>query len=268
MKWYEDSKLFKYSHEDLEQCEQFHIVGGEPLLIEEHYDVLTKFVESGRAKNVSLDYNSNLTHVPTRVIKLWENFKEVKIGVSIDGLGPVNDYIRYPSKWENVEKNLQKVANSKVPLLMWITLTVMVYNIFEIPKLLKWQIQHGGKYFSQLDWLLFLVPHPLHNPVHLSAAVLPKEVKNQVRSVYHDFQHGWFEDYLSNSDLDEESRQRYRERMANIIENIIACMDQRDNVQYLDDFFKYTDSMDRYRDQSFEESLPMLYNALSPYRKL
>ena len=35
---------------------------------------------------------------------LWENFRHVSVGVSIDGVEKVNDYIRYPSKWKNIQK--------------------------------------------------------------------------------------------------------------------------------------------------------------------
>ena len=84
-------------------------MGGEPLLIHQHYDFLNELVERGRAPFVTLEYNTNLSIVPEKALKLWEHFKKVKLGVSLDGVGPINDYIRHPSKWSVMERNLLKI---------------------------------------------------------------------------------------------------------------------------------------------------------------
>ena len=58
---------------------------GEPLIIEEHKESLRSLVKNNKAKNIRLEYNTNLTTIPDEVFELWKNFKEIRIAASIDG---------------------------------------------------------------------------------------------------------------------------------------------------------------------------------------
>ena len=89
--------------------QELYFEGGEPLLIPEHYKILEFLVEEGLARQVNLRYNSNGLELPDKLFKLWDHFKEVRFNFSIDAYAERNDYIRYPSKWSDVEKNLKKL---------------------------------------------------------------------------------------------------------------------------------------------------------------
>ena len=54
-----------------------------------------------------MTYNSNITRIPEEALELWPEFRKVSVCASLDGIGPVNEYIRHPSKWEEIEKNLR-----------------------------------------------------------------------------------------------------------------------------------------------------------------
>lgn len=82
-------------------------VGGEPTLSEEHIVYLKKLIETGKSKDVKISYVTNLTGITNELLELWKNFKEVHLGVSIDGYKEVNEYIRYPFKWSKVESTLR-----------------------------------------------------------------------------------------------------------------------------------------------------------------
>ena len=94
----------------IKHLRHIYIVGGEPLLIERHYQFLEKCINQGQAKKIRLEYNTNITAISDRVLDLWQHFKQVRIGASIDALGELNDYIRYPSKWNQVEKKFTKTG--------------------------------------------------------------------------------------------------------------------------------------------------------------
>ena len=38
----------------------------------------------------------------------WKKFKKVILVASIDGYKDINEYIRFPSKWSAIEKNINK----------------------------------------------------------------------------------------------------------------------------------------------------------------
>lgn len=89
--------------------EQISFIGGEPTISDEHVRYLKKLIETGRSNQIKISYVTNLTGINDALVDLWNHFKSVQITVSIDGYGKVNEYIRYPFKWEKVETNLRKL---------------------------------------------------------------------------------------------------------------------------------------------------------------
>ena len=51
---------------------------------------------------------------------MWEKFKRVQIGASIDGMNDVLEYQRYHAKWKSIEKNLQLLDNLPKNVSAWI----------------------------------------------------------------------------------------------------------------------------------------------------
>jgi hypothetical protein len=168
-RWPEDENFY----DDLYQCapnmEVLYINGGEPTLIKAHWNYLRKLAESGRSKNIVLWYNINMTKVETEWVELWQQFKETRICASIDDIGRRNHYIRYPTMWNDVKDNLQKLLDT--PLTVRITQTVSAYN------------------FAYLDEFLDWAPCPVdmnfvYDPDYLSPAVLPPEVRKKIIARY------------------------------------------------------------------------------------
>ncbi len=168
---------------DLENIDFLNFAGGEPLLIPESFELLERFVKSGKSKNITLAYNTNLTVLPAAAKDLWPKFREVRVSVSLDGFHEVNSYIRYPSSWEKIEKNLKELdENHKSYGISHLSVhsTLQIYNVFSFPEFLRWM-----KGFS------FLHPYPdityLTSPEHFDLRVLPKEAKrlaeNSLRSI-------------------------------------------------------------------------------------
>lgn len=97
----------------LEQClpsvERLHFAGGEPLIVPEMVDALQQCVASGRANQIELSYNTNVTVLPEKVTALWPHFRSVSLLCSVDGYGRLNDYIRRPSCWSDIDRNLRTI---------------------------------------------------------------------------------------------------------------------------------------------------------------
>ena len=55
----------------------------------------------------------SMTTVPPYAFDLWKKFDKVQISCSIDDLTDRNYYIRYPTKWIDVENNLNKLLQLK-----------------------------------------------------------------------------------------------------------------------------------------------------------
>jgi MoaA/NifB/PqqE/SkfB family radical SAM enzyme len=107
---YDDMEGFRWPEREdfwedlLKHCDgvkTFYINGGEPTLIKQHFKFLERLANLGRT-DVKLWYNINMTNLNEDIIELWRKFDNVKISCSIDDLGDRNEYIRYPTKWDDV----------------------------------------------------------------------------------------------------------------------------------------------------------------------
>jgi len=161
--WPEDENFY----EDLYKCapnmEVLYINGGEPTLIKAHWNYLKRLVDSGRSKNIILWYNINMTNLPEEAIPLWKEFKEARVCPSIDDLEHRNQYIRFPTEWSDVEKNLSLIKD--VPeLTVRITQTVSAYSYIYLDKFLDWAPVPVDMNF-------------VYDPDYLSPGILPPVVR-------------------------------------------------------------------------------------------
>lgn len=127
--------------DNLSHLKEVKFVGGEPLLARSHPPILKKISERS-GFTVKLSYFTNVTTWPSHdVLELWKKFNKVTIWWSIDGFKKVNDYIRFPSKWKNVEENCRKFLklSSDFPNLeIKMNCTVSTYNLLSLSELERW----------------------------------------------------------------------------------------------------------------------------------
>jgi len=101
-----DSRIEKIKQfVDINEINFFHFWGGEPLLTDTHL----KFInEIKNPQDVVLAYTSNCSIFPKdNVLKTWEKFKSVRIGLSIDGIEDRFHYIRWPLYWDKAKRNIE-----------------------------------------------------------------------------------------------------------------------------------------------------------------
>ena len=55
---------------------------------------LERLVEEGVSKNIEISYNTNGTVFDDKFNDIWKEFQSVTLGVSIDGVGERNKFIR------------------------------------------------------------------------------------------------------------------------------------------------------------------------------
>ena len=100
--WHKDNPTFwTQFYEQIPNMKQLYFAGGEATVIDEHYEILDKVIEMGYADKIEVRYNSNCIELPDRLFEQWKHFKKVRMHYSVDSVGAMNDYIRYPSTWEH-----------------------------------------------------------------------------------------------------------------------------------------------------------------------
>jgi sulfatase maturation enzyme AslB (radical SAM superfamily) len=159
----------------LTNVEYYDIYGAEPMLLSNVFEILQQSVDSGRAAQQSLHINTNCTVWNQSYINILKQFKHVVIDVSIDGIGPHYDYIRYGETWGTVEQNLsryQELVRDNANIRMHVCVTVCNLNVLYITELQQYFRGRGLSTFFNM----------VHYPQHLNVRSLPDQIKQQVRS--------------------------------------------------------------------------------------
>jgi len=128
---------------DLRFVEWINFNGGEPLLSNDHVEMLEKIPDKSRC---SVYYNTNGTiRASAKVIDLWSQFKHVKLAFSIDDIGDDFEYQRYGADWKQVEQNLLwYIENAPHNTMFAINRTISLYNNHRLQHLEDWY----KKYFA------------------------------------------------------------------------------------------------------------------------
>ena len=160
---------------EIDQCldniRYIEFTGGEPFLIQEHFDMLQGIVDRGIARQVEIHYNTNGTQYPEHAEGIWRHFKTVEIAFSIDDLGSRFEYQRSNAVWTEVIGNIKlfkemRARNKNITLQC--CSTVNIFNVVYLVELAQWIDQQG---FDFVYWNM------LHEIWYFSIASLPSEVK-------------------------------------------------------------------------------------------
>lgn len=183
--WWDNMDFWKKLGEKIPYLKRVYLVGGEPMLIEPHYDFLKKIIDSGRAAEVSLEYDTNLTSVPKKAINLWKQFKKIYLRVSVDDFDNQFNYVRYPAKWKQISKNLDKIVCCLSNVQVDYTVTWQVLTAYTTPNLLRYLAQHRSANLKSMYSSVHI--RILSNPEYFDVAILPKRIKLELIDIYKNF---------------------------------------------------------------------------------
>jgi len=178
--WYKDSEFLKDFYSSAGDLRHIIFGGGEPLYIKEHKEILKNLVKINAASNIELRYHTNGTIYDDEVVNLWTNFKHVDVMISLDGVKEVNDYIRYPAKWNTIEENLQLYDNTPDNISIKILCTVQAMNIYYLPEFANWLLSQNYKKVSKPFLEGIFHAGILHFPQYLCTKILPKHTKLKI----------------------------------------------------------------------------------------
>jgi hypothetical protein len=167
-----DEKDATYILEALPNMKRLKILGGEPTLDPQVQRILDEAIRIGRT-DLRLDITSNLTNVTDKWLNSLGRFNEVQLQFSIDGVGKTNEYIRWPSKWAQVEENIEKYLTFKAKTdTRWFLSfhqTISIYNIFDFWKVHEWveSLRTKDKY-NRVEKITPWHTYILHSPNDLN----------------------------------------------------------------------------------------------------
>ena len=164
----------------LPNIKYFEFTGGEPFLIEQHFDLLRYAVETGDSQHIEIHYNTNGTVLPESS-DLWQQFKHVEVAFSIDNIGARFEYERYGASWTEVEHNLRQFTELRsVKFSTQLCLTVNIQNVYYLPEICEWI------HDQTFDHIYF---NMLHDPWHMCISKMTSAAQELVidRLEQHEF---------------------------------------------------------------------------------
>jgi hypothetical protein len=223
-KWTNSEKVLEFVDANLSSLVDLRFAGGEPTFQTKPVEIMEHIVDLGYANKIDLKFNVNLTHIPQRITELWPHFKSTKITASLDGIGDLNTYIRYPSDWNDVKKNLkmlvEKHATGEISLN--VLTTVQVYNIFSLDLIEQQMVE-----FSVINHDFT----PVWTPRFLNVQCLPLAAKALLTEKY--------------------------QTASSKVKKMIDFMNSED-LDCWEEFKQFTLEVDRNRNQSITEFVPEL----------
>jgi pyruvate-formate lyase-activating enzyme len=139
--WYKDEhykiKMFEHISQNITDM---NIIGGEPTLVPEFYEMFEYIDQHGTLGKMSITLVTNLTNTNDKLTKWLPKLKSWRIWASVDGVSDRTEYIRYPSKWSkiieslNFYKDLTKNSNGGITL----SPAIQLLNVDQLDELIEW----------------------------------------------------------------------------------------------------------------------------------
>ena len=227
--------------EHIDHVEQIYFAGGEPLLMEEHYNILEELVKRKRF-DVRLIYNTNFTHTELKgksVFEYWKLFDSVSVGASLDDSGSRAEYIRKGTNWAVVEKNRREMLEVCPEVDFYISPTLSIMNAWHLPDFHRDWVEQGLIKTQGLNVNI------LQDPPYYRIDIAPMEYKQRLRIKYQEHI-----EWLQDKDP--------LKRATVGFESAIKFMMTTDNAHLIDQFWHKTHELDEIRKENILEVIPEL----------
>lgn len=231
--------MWNQMQEHIPYLEQIYFAGGEPLIMEEHYNVLKELVRR-EMFDVRLQYNTNFSRLNLKdenVLDYWKLFNSVSIGASLDAMGPRAEYIRKGTKWDQIVRNREQMLETCPSVDFYVSSTVSIYNVLHVMDFHRDWTERG--LIRAQDWNINILQGPDRERID----VLPEVYKEQAREKI----------------LEHIEWLRPQDPLTRAIggyEAILKYMFDDNKDWLLHEFFSVNDKLDAYRNEQFETVFP------------
>lgn len=239
----------------IENVERIYFAGGEPLLMQEHYNMLNYLTEREKF-NIKIYYNTNFSTLDYKnisVLDYWKKFNQIVVCASLDGSHEKGELIRKGLEWDKVIENRKRMIEECPHVRFILAPTVSVFNADHVLDFYEEWLELGlvEKYDIQFNVLLF--------PNAYRIELLPDDVKSRIvdridrmiEDAYND-KTVCFRGILSHAAAAFVSEiKQFKNALLNITDN-------ETREEYLRDFNRRTEELDSDRNESTWDIFPDL----------
>ncbi len=221
----------------LKDMKVIYFAGGEPLITEEHYNILDYLIENQHT-DIILRYNSNISNLYYKkksIIEYWKNFKSIEVMASIDSWGERAQYIRHGTKWSEVLDNLRTIKKHSHNIRLTINSVIGIFNCLTLIDFLE-ELEKNN-IVGPGENLVFL--HNQMYPEWQNCRNIPLELRlEQVKKIdaYIDRNDKWGQIYRSLELVKQNLKEPYNSLNKDIIKREISRLDTLRNESFKDTF--------------------------------
>ena len=239
-----------YVDKFIDQVEEIYFAGGEPLMMDEHYQILEKLLKVNNT-DCRVRYNTNFSRLKYKhweVLPMWKTLHKVnpwnlRIVASLDAIGEVAEYVRTGTKWDVIEQNIKKVSDEGIKIRT--SSTVGLMNVYHIPEFVDRMLELGlePEHIEMNNILTF--------PDYYNMNILPDDIKKKI------------EDKLDNHVNELKVKFNYGvsdmfKRHYEVFKTYLHSKTERDLETVRKDFKSLVVKKDKYRQTNFVETFPYL----------
>jgi hypothetical protein len=250
--WFKNEKVKKSIFEHVSKhVTAFNVIGGEPTVIKEFFELLEYCYDQNTLKDKTIGLCTNVTNVNPRLTKWLPEMKSVYVFPSVDGVNDRQEYIRYPSNWKTVVKNLNfykdiftKSGNGSIVFQP----AIQALNIDMLDEMINFFLSFRDEGYNCSISFVSYVQYPLICNYHF----LPTDYKNKIADNLLKSSKNYSDSYI---------RKELEGHVTNLNTN---TMDDGQRKNLSKAFIRYNDQQDKFRKSStWRALLPELETALT-----
>jgi len=185
---YQDTQIEAEFSQAVEEhrIEEIYWVGGEPLMYEQHWRYMNRIIELGDGSRVYARYNTNLSRTRYGGIDLFvdilPHLRDWQICASIDGTGPIGEYIRTGLAWPVFLDNFQQgLATASHARQMRLDFTLTLPGLFEVENMQILADRLGVDILAKV--VFSFSPEIIMSPLSLPRELLDRTIDRLLGSV-------------------------------------------------------------------------------------
>ena len=244
----DDVNNIEFLEKYVDQVEKIYFAGGEPLLMDEHWQIL-EMLDKNNRHDVIITYNTNLSTLEYKnksVLDYWEKWgRKIWLWPSIDDIDDRAELIRSGTNWKKVEDNLRAISTINIHVRPSITVSAM--NVQRIPQIIDRLLEIGVIKEEHENYLNFSLNVVEYSP-HFHVSILSDTTRKTIRQDLEDY----IEDY----------KKRYNADIRPLFLHLFWHLEKPHDPKLAESFKKFTNKIDFIRSENTLEVIPELKEVL------
>ena len=153
---------------DYKNLKMLTFVGGEPLYEKKNFEVLQRLLDAGNSKCFISFTTNGSVELTAHQQNMLSQFANVNFCISVDGIGSVFEYLRFPLKWDSIIKTISTCRSINIE--PSISYTISNLNILYYKETIDWFNEQKLNYNHNL----------VNTPSYFSVNALPAYIKDTI----------------------------------------------------------------------------------------